>query len=175
MDPNIQGPLIRQSTADDLSLYQPLFTPARAGSTCKFMTVLQSSLDQAEVSPARSGVHDHEFFQDADRPTKNVGIIGVQRLPTAHLLPTVHQRKFGTSVYKIPHSPWPRNQKRLRRAAIAFTYSCLTTYGMCKLRFLQMNPKPASMFAFPPALLQDRREVLTAISTSGNPNSWSRV
>src|SRR5262249_34847623 len=26
-----------------------------------------------------------------------------------------------------------------------------------------------------PALLQDRREVLTAISTSGNPNAWSRV
>jgi len=30
-----------------------------------------------------------------------------------------------------------------------------------------MNPKPASMFA---ALLQDRREVLTAASTSGNLN-----
>src|SRR5262249_2817895 len=27
-----------------------------------------------------------------------------------------------------------------------------------------MNPKPASMFAFAPALLQDRREVLTATS-----------
>jgi hypothetical protein len=26
-----------------------------------------------------------------------------------------------------------------------------------------------------PALLQDRREVLTATSTSGNPNAWSRV
>ena len=26
-----------------------------------------------------------------------------------------------------------------------------------------------------PALLQDRREVLTANSTSGNPNAWSRV
>jgi hypothetical protein len=26
-----------------------------------------------------------------------------------------------------------------------------------------------------PALLQDRREVLTATSTSGNPNVWSRV
>jgi hypothetical protein len=25
------------------------------------------------------------------------------------------------------------------------------------------------------ALLQDRREVLTATSTSGNPNAWSRV
>jgi hypothetical protein len=37
-----------------------------------------------------------------------------------------------------------------------------------------MNPKPASMFAFSPALLQDRREVLTATSTSGNPNPWSR-
>src|SRR5262249_15276665 len=36
---------------------------------------------------------------------------------------------------------------------------------------LQMNPKPASMFAF----LQDRREVLTATSTSDNPNAWSRV
>src|SRR5215469_9411648 len=35
---------------------------------------------------------------------------------------------------------------------------------------LQINPKPASMFAFSPALLQDRREVLTATSTSGNPN-----
>jgi hypothetical protein len=33
-----------------------------------------------------------------------------------------------------------------------------------------MNPKPASMFAFFPALLQDRREVLTATSTSGSPN-----
>jgi hypothetical protein len=65
-----QQKIIRQSTADDLSLYQPLFTPARAGSTCKFMRVLQSSLDLAEVSPARSRVHDHEFFQDADRPTK---------------------------------------------------------------------------------------------------------
>jgi len=72
MDPNIQGPLIRQSTANDLSLYQPLFTPARAGSTCKFMTVLQSFLDQAKVSPARSRVHDHEFFQDADRPTTEI-------------------------------------------------------------------------------------------------------
>jgi hypothetical protein len=30
------------------------------------------------------------------------------------------------------------------------------------------------MFAFP-ALLQDRREVLTATSTSGNPSAWSRV
>ena len=40
---------------------------------------------------------------------------------------------------------------------------------------LQMNPKPASMFAFSPALLQDRREVLTATSTSGNPNACSRV
>src|SRR5262245_12353842 len=26
-----------------------------------------------------------------------------------------------------------------------------------------------------PTLLQDRREVLTATSTSGNPNAWSRV
>src|SRR5262252_6432021 len=26
-----------------------------------------------------------------------------------------------------------------------------------------------------PVLLQDRREVLTATSTSGNPNAWSRV
>jgi len=26
-----------------------------------------------------------------------------------------------------------------------------------------------------PALLQDRREVLTATNTSGNPNAWSRV
>src|SRR5262249_39721658 len=26
-----------------------------------------------------------------------------------------------------------------------------------------------------PAFLQDRREVLTATSTSGNPNAWSRV
>jgi hypothetical protein len=26
-----------------------------------------------------------------------------------------------------------------------------------------------------PALLQDRREVLTATSTSGNPNAWSSV
>ena len=26
-----------------------------------------------------------------------------------------------------------------------------------------------------PALLQDRREVLTSTSTSGNPNAWSRV
>jgi hypothetical protein len=26
-----------------------------------------------------------------------------------------------------------------------------------------------------PALLQDRREVLTATSTSGDPNAWSRV
>src|SRR5262249_59896127 len=26
-----------------------------------------------------------------------------------------------------------------------------------------------------PALLQDRREMLTATSTSGNPNAWSRV
>jgi hypothetical protein len=26
-----------------------------------------------------------------------------------------------------------------------------------------------------PALLQDRREVLTATSTSDNPNAWSRV
>ena len=26
-----------------------------------------------------------------------------------------------------------------------------------------------------PALLQDRREVLTAASTSDNPNAWSRV
>jgi hypothetical protein len=26
-----------------------------------------------------------------------------------------------------------------------------------------------------PALLQDRREVLTATSTLGNPNAWSRV
>src|SRR5262249_16104699 len=26
-----------------------------------------------------------------------------------------------------------------------------------------------------PALLQDRREVLTATSASGNPNAWSRV
>jgi hypothetical protein len=26
-----------------------------------------------------------------------------------------------------------------------------------------------------PALLQDSREVLTATSTSGNPNAWSRV
>jgi hypothetical protein len=34
-------------------------------------------------------VHDHEFFQDAERPTKKCRIIGVQRLPTAHLLPTV--------------------------------------------------------------------------------------
>jgi hypothetical protein len=29
-----------------------------------------------------------------DRPKKNVGIIGVQRLPTAHLLPTVAQTEI---------------------------------------------------------------------------------
>ena len=28
---------------------------------------------------------------------------------------------------------------------------------------------------FFPALLQDRREMLAATSTSGNPNAWSRV
>jgi hypothetical protein len=31
------------------------------------------------------------------------------------------------------------------------------------------------MFAFSPALLQDRREVLTATSTSGNPNACFEV
>ena len=74
------------------NLYQPLFTPARAGTTCKFMRVIQSSLDQAEVSPARSRVHDHEFFQDADRPTKKCR--EVQRLPTAYLLPIVGQTEI---------------------------------------------------------------------------------
>ncbi len=39
---------------------------------------------------------------------------------------------------------------------------------------LPMNPKPASMFAFFAALLQDGSEVLTATSTLGNPERLSR-
>jgi hypothetical protein len=37
-----------------------------------------------------------------------------------------------------------------------------------------MNPKTDINVRVFPALLQDRREVLTATSTSGNPNAWSR-
>ena len=47
--------------------------------------------------------------------------------------------------------------------------------AVLKPRFPQMNPKPASNVRVFPALLQDRREVLTATSTSGNPNAWSSV
>jgi hypothetical protein len=38
-----------------------------------------------------------------------------------------------------------------------------------------MNPKPASMFAFSPALLQDRREMWLATSRSGSPNDGGGV
>jgi hypothetical protein len=38
-----------------------------------------------------------------------------------------------------------------------------------------MNPKPAINVRVFPALLRDRRKVLTATSTSGNPKAWSRV
>jgi hypothetical protein len=37
-----------------------------------------------------------------------------------------------------------------------------------------MNPKTDINVRVFPALLQDRREVLTATSTSGNLNAWSR-
>src|SRR5262249_34716806 len=71
-----------------------VITPARAGSKRKFMRVIQS-LDQAQVPHARSRVHENFFRMLKDRP-KNVGIIGVQRLPTAH--PLSPERKFGTSI-----------------------------------------------------------------------------
>ena len=38
-----------------------------------------------------------------------------------------------------------------------------------------MNPKTAAMFAFYRPSCKDGHEVLTATSTSGNPNAWSRV
>src|SRR5262249_14442471 len=84
---------------------------------------------------------------------------GVQRLPTAHLLPTVarteirHFRLKGSFAQNTSLPVAAQSKK-----AIAFTYSRLTTYGMCKRRFLQMNPQPASMFAFPrPSCKTDAR------------------
>src|SRR5215813_12908685 len=58
------------------------------------------------------------------------------------------------------------------------TLCCDAKHVLRNLRFNRDSPDESqtgiNVRAFP-ALLQDRREVLTATSTSGNPNAWSRV
>src|SRR5262249_38337333 len=129
--------------------------------------VIQSSWIKRRC-PSHARAHDHEFFQDAERPTKKCrdywSAAPADGTLAAHCRPN---GKFGTSVQKaaldkIPHSSWrrkandrsssldilsrapescfarvrTRNQKRLKRAAIALTYSRLTAYGLCKPSYL---------------------------------------
>ena len=118
-------PSPREYTLRHLPIGPAVIAPARAGSKRKFMKVIQSSLDQAQVPHARSRVHDHEFFRMLkDRP-KDVGIIGVQRLPTAHLLPIVARTENSALPFK--RQLWtkyliPRGRERPTTDRAAWTY-----------------------------------------------------
>jgi len=74
-----------------------VIAPARAGGKRKFMKVIQSSLDQAQVPLARSRDMIMNFFRMLKDRQKDVGIIGAPADGTlaAHCRPN---GKFGTSV-----------------------------------------------------------------------------
>src|SRR5262249_780461 len=77
-----------------------VITPARAGSKRKFMKVIQSSWIKRRC-PSHARAHDHEFFQDAERPTKKCrdywSAAPADGTLAAHCRPN---GKFGTSVQK---------------------------------------------------------------------------
>jgi len=90
---------------------------AGAYEVMRFLEIVLAGLQVATL-------HDHEFFQDAERPTKKMSGL-LERLPTAHLLPIVARTENSALPFK--RQLWtkyliPRGRERPTTDRAAWTY-----------------------------------------------------
>src|SRR5262245_9130536 len=82
-------------------------------------------------------------------------------------------------VYGLLTSPWGNHMSYVPMYLAVRPITVFKTSIVFIISSLNRDPPDESQAGINvrvfPALLQDRREVLTATCTSGNPNAWSRV